>query len=60
MLRGEDDVAGGAGDGALARAFEVDVVFVREGEDVVALVAFDRFEQVSSGVLEVDFDPGCG
>lgn len=42
VLRREDDVEGQAGDGAVARAFEVNAVLAHEGEDPV-VVSFDVF-----------------
>ena len=39
------------------RTFQVDVILVRDRQDVVALVRLDRLDQPSLGVLEVHLDP---
>jgi hypothetical protein len=51
-------VAGRTGDRALTGAFEVDVPFVSQGEEVVALVTFDLGYGLAFGVLEGDLDAG--
>ena len=38
------------------RTFEINVVFVRDGQDVVALVGLDGLDEVSLRVFEVDLD----
>ena len=53
----EDDVARRAGNRALAGAFEVDVVLVRNAQQVVALVRLDGLDGVPIRVLKVDLDP---
>lgn len=39
---------------------EVDVVLVRDAEDVVALVRFNGLYEVSLRVFEMHFDPAAG
>ena len=46
-----------ARDGALARALEVDVVLVREAQQVVARPALDGLDQVALRVFPVHFNP---
>lgn len=43
VLRRHNDVTRRTRNGPLTRTLEVDVVLVRDGEDVVALVGFDGF-----------------
>lgn len=42
------------------RTFEVDVVLVRDAEQVVALVRFYGPDQVALGVFKVDLDAALG
>lgn len=42
------------------RTFKVDVVLVRDAEQVVALVRLDGADQVALGVFEVDLDATRG
>lgn len=51
------DMTRRTGDRTFASAFQVDIVFVCEGENVVPFVSFDGFDQLPSGVLEMNFDP---
>lgn len=46
-----------ARDRAFASAFQVNVVFVGEGKNVVPFVSFDGFYQLPSRVLEMNFNP---
>ena len=44
----------------MGRTFEVDVVLVRNAEDIVALVGLYSLDEVPLGVLEVDLDASRG
>ena len=60
MFRLEDNVTCRARYRSLASTFEIDIVFVRNSEDVIPLVGFDGFYEFAFGILEMDFDPGEG
>ena len=46
-----------ARDRAFASAFQVNVVFVGEGKNIVPFVSFDGFYQLPPRVLEMNFNP---
>ena len=58
MLGREDYMTRRAGNGALTRALQIDVVFMCNAEDVISFVCFHGFDKLAFGIFEVDFDPG--